>query len=153
MADIHVPWTITAVCGTKDNIPKAGGRFVQTKSHYAAQVGEVQNLYKTTKPSTIAFHDNLSGTWLTLYLHGYIKIDALTELDKSLKIAVDTAMQGSYPSVQSATTVCVDVVTWLWARPYKNGPDPMTRCPTPRIKSSRIWEYISTSVWAFLGSI
>ena len=107
MADIHVPWTLTAVCGTKksvhgtkDNIPKAGRRFVQTKSHYAAQVGEVQNLWKITKPSDIAFHFNLSGTWLTLYLHGYIKIDALTEPDKSLKIVVDIAMQGSYPSVQ-----------------------------------------------------
>ena len=100
MADIHVPWTLTAVCGTKDDILKAGRRFVQTKSHYAAQVGKVQNLWKTTKPSDIAFHYNLSSTWLTLYLHGYIKIDALTELDKSLKIVVDIAMQGSYPSVQ-----------------------------------------------------
>ena len=90
MADIPIPWTLTSVCGTKDNIHKAGGRFVQTKSHYAAQVGEVQHLCKTANPSTIAFHHNSSG---------YIKIDALTELDKSLKIVVDTAMQGSHPFV------------------------------------------------------
>ena len=53
---------------------------------------------KTAKPSIIAFHHNSSGT-LTLDLSGYIKIDALTELDKSLKIVVDTAMQGLHPFV------------------------------------------------------
>ena len=76
------------------------------KSHYAVQVGEVHNLYKSTKPSAKASHYSSSGTSLKLDLHGYTRKEALTKLDETLKSWVDIAMQGSYPFVQPATIVC-----------------------------------------------
>lgn len=75
------------------------------KSHYDIQVGEVQNLYKTTKkPSTLA--SNQCTSLSTLDLHGCTKEEALTKLDDTLKVWADTAMEGSYPFVQPATIVC-----------------------------------------------
>lgn len=71
------------------------------KSHYVIQVGEVQNLYKTTKPS-----HSTSKPLSPLDLHGCTRDEALAKLDERLKAWVDTAMQGSYPFVQPAVIVC-----------------------------------------------
>jgi len=77
------------------------------KPYYAIQVGEVQNLYKTAKPSNIASHPSITRSALsTLDLHGYTREEALTKLDESLKVWINTAMQGSYPFVQPAVIVC-----------------------------------------------
>jgi hypothetical protein len=66
-------------------------------------VGEVQNLYKTTKPSAMASHEIPSSI---LDLHGYTRVEALTKLDKSLNVWVDAAMWGSYSFVQPVLIVC-----------------------------------------------
>ena len=42
----------------------------------------------------------------TLDLHGCTKAEAISKMDESLKVWVDTAMQGSYPFVQPAVIVC-----------------------------------------------
>ncbi|KAL7526903.1 hypothetical protein ACHAXR_001704, partial [Thalassiosira sp. AJA248-18] len=91
------------------------------KSHFIIHVGEVQNLYKTTKPNTmLASHPN------TLDLHGCTREEALIKLDESLKVWVDAAMQGSYPFVQSAAIVCgcgnqiLSEVTKNWIRSIHN---------------------------------
>jgi len=76
------------------------------KSRYEVQVGEVQHLYKTTKPSVMASHCSLSSTLPTLDLHGCTREEALGKLDESLKAWVDSALQGSYPFVRPATIVC-----------------------------------------------
>jgi len=76
------------------------------KSRYEVQVGEVQNLYKRTKPSAMASHHSPCSTCQTLDLHGCTREVALAKLDESLKVWVDTAMQGSYPFVIPATIVC-----------------------------------------------
>lgn len=92
-----VPFPISSIEG----IGKKAG-----KSHYKVQVGEVQNLYKTTKPSDMVPHYHSSNQSLTLDLHGYTRDEALVKLDESLKVWVDTAMHGSYPFVRPATIVC-----------------------------------------------
>jgi hypothetical protein len=66
-------------------------------------VGEVQNLYKTTKPSAMASHEIPSSI---LDLHGYTRVEALTKLDKSLNVWVDAAIRGSYPFVHPVLIVC-----------------------------------------------
>ena len=75
------------------------------KSRYAILVGEVQNLYKTTKPSAMKSH---GGPSFILDLHGHPRAEALTnKLDGSLGIWVDAAMQVSYVSLQSTYLVCI----------------------------------------------
>ena len=69
------------------------------KPFYPIQVGEVQNLHRTTKPSN-------SSPSSTLDLHGCTREEALAKLDQSHKVWVDTAMRGSYPFVMSAVIVC-----------------------------------------------
>merc|ERR1712087_88151 len=77
------------------------------KSRFAVQVGEVENLYKTAKLSAIAFSNRpSSSTALALDLHGCTREEALVKLDDTLKVWVNTAMQGSYPFVVPATIVC-----------------------------------------------
>ena len=78
------------------------------KPFFNVQVGEVQNLYKTTKkPSLLSSQRSPScSATTTLDLHGDTKEEALSKLDETLKVWVDTAMQGSYPFVMSATIVC-----------------------------------------------
>ena len=71
------------------------------KPYFIVQVGEVQNLYKTTKSQ-----QNSPCSASTLDLHGFTREDALVKLDESLLAWVDTAMQGSYPFVIPAKIVC-----------------------------------------------
>jgi len=70
-------------------------------SHYMIHVGEVQNLYKSSKVSK-----NSQSALLTLDLHGCTRQDALIKLDESLVVWIDAAMQGSYPFVQPVMIVC-----------------------------------------------
>ena len=71
------------------------------KSHFNIQVGEVSNLYKTSKAS----HYTL-GSLPTLDLHGYSSEEALKKLDYSLKVWVEMAMHESYPFILQAEIVC-----------------------------------------------
>eukprot|EP00584_Thalassiosira_punctigera_P007328 CAMPEP_0172539702 /NCGR_PEP_ID=MMETSP1067-20121228/10851_1 /TAXON_ID=265564 ORGANISM="Thalassiosira punctigera, Strain Tpunct2005C2" /NCGR_SAMPLE_ID=MMETSP1067 /ASSEMBLY_ACC=CAM_ASM_000444 /LENGTH=510 /DNA_ID=CAMNT_0013325427 /DNA_START=288 /DNA_END=1817 /DNA_ORIENTATION=+ len=86
-------------------LPNPGVGSKAGKSHFMIQVGEVQNLYKTTKPSASSQHHNSCGA-STLDLHGCTTKEALVKLDESLEVWVDAAMQGSYPFVIPATIVC-----------------------------------------------
>mmetsp|Transcript_10798 Transcript_10798/g.19544 ORF Transcript_10798/g.19544 Transcript_10798/m.19544 type:complete len:487 (-) Transcript_10798:31-1491(-) len=83
------------------SLPNSGVGGKAGKPHFIVQVGEVQNLYKSTKSQ----RNNLYNA-LTLDLHGYTVDEALTKLDESLAAWVDTAMQGSYPFVIPAKIVC-----------------------------------------------
>ena len=79
------------------------------KSHYVIQVGEVQNLYKSTKPSyqhQSSSSASSSEQMPTLDLHGYTTEEALLKLDEYLSIWVNTAMEGCYPFVQPAVIIC-----------------------------------------------
>ena len=92
-------------------LPTSGVGGKAGKPRFEVQVGEVQNLYKTTKPSVMAASQKSmmcsSATQsTTLDLHGCTKEEALHQLDTNLKVWVDTAMQGSYPFVIPATIVC-----------------------------------------------
>ena len=87
-----------------NNPPEGGLGGKAGKSRYEIQVGEVQNLYKTTKPSYAMARDALSLP--SLDLHGCTRYEALAKLDESLEIWTDAAMRGSYPFVQPAVIVC-----------------------------------------------
>lgn len=83
-------------------MPNSGIGGKAGKTHFLVLVGEVQNLYKTAKPSS----QQRSHSALTLDLHGLTRRDALTKLDESLEVWVETAMRGSYPFVVPAKIVC-----------------------------------------------
>ncbi len=85
----------------EDNNGKAG------KSHFVVQVGEVENLYRTTKPSKV-LQSNMSQLpcVASLDLHGLTKEEALKKLDQSLEEWKDEAMNGSYPWVIPVVIVC-----------------------------------------------
>jgi hypothetical protein len=76
------------------------------KSHFVIQVGEVQNLYKTTKASSISPLNVSQGGVPTLDLHGCTKEDAIVKLNESLEVWFEIAMKGSYPFVITAVIVC-----------------------------------------------
>ena len=76
------------------------------KSHFVIQVGEVQNLYKTTKASSTTPLNVSQGGIPTLDLHGYTKEEAIVKLDESLEAWFEIAMMGSYPFVITAVIIC-----------------------------------------------
>ena len=77
------------------------------KTRFIVNVGEVQNLYKSTKPSSNrrkasqAVRENI-----TVDLHGLSKADALETLDDMLPEWVEIAMRGDDPWVIPVTIVC-----------------------------------------------
>ena len=76
------------------------------KSHFVVQVGEVQNLYKTTKASSTSSLIVSQGGVPTLDLHGCTKEDAIVKLNESLEVWFEIAMKGSYPFVITAVIIC-----------------------------------------------
>ena len=84
-------------------LPRSGIGGKAGKPFFSIHVGEVSNLYKTTKPSQQQ-HSTASST--TLDLHGFTQEGALQKLDESLISWVDAAMRGSYPFVIPAKIVC-----------------------------------------------
>ena len=83
--------------------PGVGGKA--GKPYFPVQVGEVQNLYKTTKPTILSSRSSSSNA-PTLDLHGCTREEALVKLDDSLKLWIDIAQRGNYPFVMSAEIVC-----------------------------------------------
>jgi hypothetical protein len=83
--------------------PGVGGKA--GKPFFPVQVGEVQNLYKTTKPTILSSRLSSYNTPV-LDLHGCTREEALVKLDDSLKVWVDVAQRGNYPFVMSAEIVC-----------------------------------------------
>ncbi|KAL7534967.1 hypothetical protein ACHAXR_006182 [Thalassiosira sp. AJA248-18] len=78
------------------------------KSRFIIQVGEVSNLYKTTKPSAMHSHssEQVRSDDIMIDLHGLTKDEATTKLDKCLPEWVAIAMNGSYPWVIPVKIVC-----------------------------------------------
>ncbi|KAL7538523.1 hypothetical protein ACHAXR_008615 [Thalassiosira sp. AJA248-18] len=68
------------------------------KIAYPILVGEVTNLYKTSK--------SFARAPISIDLHGYSKDEALKKLDESLPVWVDTAMKGVYPWVIPVDIIC-----------------------------------------------
>jgi len=91
----------------KSNAPEAATQYVSINQHcakragkvaYPILVGEVSNLYSTSKL--------LPGHLITIDLHGCSKAQALSKLDNSLPLWVDAAMRGSDPWVLGVDIVC-----------------------------------------------
>ena len=78
------------------------------KSHFNVRVGEVENLYKTTKPSkiTTVTKTRCVDDRISIDLHGCTKDEALRKLDECLPQWIDMAMKSNYPFVVSVTIVC-----------------------------------------------
>jgi len=77
------------------------------KSRFVINVGEVQNLYKSTKPSSNRRKASQTAREnITVDLHGLSKADALETLDNLLPEWVEIAMRGEYPWVIPVTIVC-----------------------------------------------
>jgi dsDNA-specific endonuclease/ATPase MutS2 len=89
-----------------DALPRSvvGGKA--GRSNFVVQVGEVQNLYKTTKSSALASSHQSQSSVPTLDLHGCTREEAIARLNESLEEWVVTAMEGSYPFVITAVIVC-----------------------------------------------
>ena len=86
--------------------PEIGGKA--GKSHFVIQVGEVQNLYKTTKASSTSSPISIvkQGGIPTLDLHGCTKEESIVKLDESLEAWFEIAMTGSFPFVITAVIIC-----------------------------------------------
>ena len=78
------------------------------KTSFVVQVGEVNNLYKSSK--LLIHHGNalkeLRPIVVDLHLHGLTRDQALSKLDECLPEWTDIAMKGIYPFVQPAVIVC-----------------------------------------------
>jgi len=73
------------------------------KTHYTIQVGEVSNLYKTSKRRRSR---SPPTNQLKIDLHGLTRQESLKSLDDSLPIWQERAMSGSYPFVVPVEIVC-----------------------------------------------
>jgi len=72
------------------------------KTQFIIQVGEVSNLYKTTKPSSRGRREDD----IMIDLHGLTAEEAVYRLDKSLPTWIETAMKGTYPFVIPVKIIC-----------------------------------------------
>jgi len=75
-----------------------------SKTQFIIQVGEVSNLYKTTKHSSGGRGRRQEDTLIDL--HGLTAKEAVYRLDKSLPTWIETAMKGTYPFVIPVKIVC-----------------------------------------------
>jgi len=75
------------------------------KTQFIIQVGEVSNLYKTTKPSSSVGRGRRQDD-IMIDLHGLTTEEAVDRLDKSLPNWIETAMKGTYPFVIPVKIVC-----------------------------------------------
>ena len=74
------------------------------KTQFIIQVGEVSNLYKTTKPSSAGCGRRQDD--IMIDLHGLTAEEAVYRLDKHLPDWIEIAMKGSYPFVIPVKIVC-----------------------------------------------
>ena len=90
------------------NNPPTGGLGGKAgKSHFLIRVGDVENLYKTSKPkNTVHSSKKFPDEMNTIDIHGCTKDEALLKLDERLPKWVDTAMKGEYPWVIPVKIVC-----------------------------------------------
>ena len=74
------------------------------KTQFIIQVGEVSNLYKTTKSSSSSRGRRQDD--IMIDLHGLSAEEAVYRLDKHLPDWIETAMKGTYPFVIPVKIVC-----------------------------------------------
>jgi len=74
------------------------------KTQFIIQVGEVSNLYKTTKPSSAGRGRRQDD--IMIDLHGLTAKEAVYRLDKHLPDWIEMAMKGIYPFVIPVKIVC-----------------------------------------------
>ena len=74
------------------------------KTQFIIQVGEVSNLYKTTKPSSAGRRRHQED--IMIDLHGLTAEEAVYRLDKHLPNWIEIAMKGTYPFVIPVKIVC-----------------------------------------------
>ncbi|KAL7539744.1 hypothetical protein ACHAXR_009565 [Thalassiosira sp. AJA248-18] len=87
------PEPIALTLPAEDSLGGKAGKIA-----YPILVGEVTNLYKTSK--------SLARAPISIDLHGYSRNEALVKLDESLSVWVDTAMKGEYPWVIPVDIIC-----------------------------------------------
>ena len=85
-------------------IDELGGKA--GKAYYVVHVGEVDNLYKSSKHSGRCIHTSRGSQPISIDLHCMTREQALTKLDKSLSEWIDIAMRGVYPWVIRVVIVC-----------------------------------------------
>lgn len=101
-----------AISTTKpiDNPPSEGLGGKAGKTHYAIHVGEVSNLYKSSKKrSKQRKHKtrrNITNENISIDLHGLTSVEAESKLNESLPVWVKVAMHGSYPFVTRVNIIC-----------------------------------------------
>ena len=74
------------------------------KTQFIIQVGEVSNLYKTTKPSSAGRGRRQDD--IMIDLHCLTAEEAVSRLDKHLPTWIEIAMKGTYPFVIPVKIVC-----------------------------------------------
>jgi DNA-nicking Smr family endonuclease len=108
---INIKTNLTT-CTTKsiDNPNSEGLRGKAGKTQYAIHVGEVNNLYKSSKKrSKQRKHKtrrNITNENITIDLHGLTAVEAESKLNESLPVWVKIAMHGSYPFVTRVNIIC-----------------------------------------------
>ena len=88
-----------------DHTPNSFGQGGKAgKSSYTINVGQVENLYKSSKRNY--FHSKYSNQRAYVDLHGLPSDQAIERLDEALIGWVDTAMKGEYPWVIPVDIIC-----------------------------------------------
>ena len=76
------------------------------KSHYIVQVGDVQNMYKSSKPRRGCHALSTNNRTICIDLHGLTKTEAIECLNGQLPEWIDFAMHGHYPFVIPVEIIC-----------------------------------------------
>ena len=87
-----------------NQLPSEGLEDKAVTSQFVVNVGEVSNLYKSTKPSKKKQQGNGSNN-ISIDLHGTSRDVALQTLDEQLPKWIDIAMHGEYPFVVRVSIV------------------------------------------------
>jgi hypothetical protein len=106
------------------NIFGLGGKA--GKSSYDINVGQVENLYISSKRNSIHNRLSVSTARSIIDLHGCNRVEAIARLDNILIEWIDVAMKGEYPWVIPATVICgggsqiLSEVVETWIKEKKN---------------------------------
>ena len=76
------------------------------KFHYIVQVGDVHNMYKSSKPRRGCHALSTNNRTICIDLHGLTKTEAIECLNGQLPEWIDFAMHGHYPFVIPVEIIC-----------------------------------------------
>ena len=117
---------------TKSNPTSEGLGGKAGRTHFVVNVGEVKNLYKSSK----SIHQGSSSTSI-IDLHGCSRSEAISRLNTGLENWNKQAMTGSYPFIHSVSIICgaggqiLSEVVEKWIEEKPNV------CNAPRAKIAR----------------